>query len=69
MAFKRPKRCVKKRAGVRVFRTEGLHRPNGFYRNSQTRSEVNNGGHNQYFTNIENVGDLRKELSVPDSVF
>ena len=25
-------------------------------------SEVNNGGHSQYFTNVENIGDLGKEM-------
>ena len=28
------------------------------------QSEINNGGHGQYFTNIENSGDLQKEMSV-----
>lgn len=27
------------------------------------QSEVNNGGHDQYFTNVENTGDLKKEMS------
>ncbi len=27
------------------------------------QSEINNGGHSQYFTNIENCGDIEKELS------
>lgn len=27
------------------------------------QSEVNNGGHLQYFDNLENVGDLQKEVS------
>lgn len=27
------------------------------------QSEVNNGGHSQYFCNVENVGDLQKELT------
>lgn len=27
------------------------------------QSEVNNGGHLQYFDNLENVGDLQKEIS------
>lgn len=27
------------------------------------QSQVNNGGHDQYFTNVENVGDLKKEMS------
>ena len=27
------------------------------------QSEVNNGGHDQYFTNVENIGDIKKELS------
>jgi hypothetical protein len=26
------------------------------------QSEVNNGGHDQYFTNVENTGDLQKEM-------
>ena len=32
------------------------------------QSEINNGGHDQYFFNIENTGDLKKELAVLDSV-
>lgn len=28
------------------------------------QSEINNGGHDQYFLNIENTGDLQKEMSV-----
>ncbi len=28
------------------------------------QSEINNGGHFQYFTNIENCGDIENELSV-----
>ena len=28
------------------------------------QSEVNNGGHDQYFTNVENTGNLQEELSV-----
>lgn len=27
------------------------------------QSEINNGGHDQYFTNVENTGDLQQELS------
>ncbi len=27
------------------------------------QSEINNGGHSQYFTNTENCGDIEKELS------
>ena len=27
------------------------------------QSEINNGGHAQYFTNVENVGDLQKDLA------
>ena len=27
------------------------------------QSEINNGGHLQYFDNIENIGDLKKEMS------
>ena len=27
------------------------------------QSEVNNGGHGQYFTNVENTGDLQKEMA------
>ncbi len=27
------------------------------------QSEINNGGHSQYFTNIENCGDIEKEMS------
>ena len=32
------------------------------------QSEVNNGGHDQYFTNIENVGDLEKEMSALERI-
>ncbi|MBQ3149785.1 MAG: DUF4375 domain-containing protein [Clostridia bacterium] len=32
------------------------------------QSEVNNGGHGQYFCNVENIGDLKKEMSVLSSV-
>lgn len=27
------------------------------------QSQVNNGGHDQYFTNVDNTGDLKKEMS------
>lgn len=32
------------------------------------QSEVNNGGHDQYFTNVENTGDLQKELSALEQI-
>ncbi len=32
------------------------------------QSEINNGGHDQYFTNIENTGDLQKEMSVLETI-
>ena len=32
------------------------------------QSEINNGGHGQYFTNIENSGDLQKEMSVLETI-
>ena len=32
------------------------------------QSEVNNGGHDQYFLNVENTGDLQKEMSVLETV-
>lgn len=32
------------------------------------QSEINNGGHDQYFTNVENTGDLRKEMSVLEQI-
>ena len=32
------------------------------------QSEVDNGGHDQYFFNIENIGDLQKEMAVLDTV-
>ena len=32
------------------------------------QSEINNGGHCQYFTNIENTGDLQKEMSVLETI-
>lgn len=28
------------------------------------QSEINNGGHDQYFVNVENTSDLRKEIAV-----
>ena len=32
------------------------------------QSEVNNGGHDQYFTNVENTGDLQKEMTVLEAI-
>ena len=32
------------------------------------QSEVYNGGHYQYFTNVENVGDLQKEMSALERI-
>ncbi len=32
------------------------------------QSEVNNGGHSQYFTNVENVGDIQKEMSALETI-
>ena len=32
------------------------------------QSEISNGGHDQYFTNVENTGDLQKEISELDTV-
>ena len=32
------------------------------------QSEINNGGHDQYFFNVGNTGDLQKEMSVLESV-
>ena len=32
------------------------------------QSEINNGGHDQYFTNVENTGDLQKEMIVLETV-
>ena len=32
------------------------------------QSEINNGGHNQYFTNVENTGDLQKEMMTLETV-
>jgi len=32
------------------------------------QSEINNGGHDQYFTNVENVGDLKKEMSALEQI-
>ncbi len=32
------------------------------------QSEVNNGGHDQYFTNVENVSDLQKEMSALETI-
>ena len=32
------------------------------------QSEINNGGHDQYFTNVENTGDLQKEMSALETI-
>ncbi|MDD6221089.1 MAG: DUF4375 domain-containing protein [Clostridia bacterium] len=32
------------------------------------QSEINNGGHGQYFCNVENTGDLKKEMSVLSNI-
>lgn len=32
------------------------------------QSEINNGGHGQYFTNVENTGDLQKEMSELETI-
>lgn len=32
------------------------------------QGEINNGGHDQYFTNVENIGDLQKEMSVLETI-
>ena len=32
------------------------------------QSQVNNGGHYQYFTNVENTGDLSKEISALEQI-
>ena len=32
------------------------------------QSEVNNGGHAQYFDNVENIGDLQKEISALEQI-
>lgn len=32
------------------------------------QSEVNNGGHEQYFYNVENTGDLKAEMSILETV-
>jgi hypothetical protein len=32
------------------------------------QSEINNGGHDQYFTNVENTGDLIKEMSALEQI-
>ena len=32
------------------------------------QSEINNGGHDQYFTNVENTGDLQKEMSALENI-
>ena len=32
------------------------------------QSEINNGGHSQYFTNVENTGDLQKEMSALEQI-
>jgi len=32
------------------------------------QSQVNNGGHDQYFTNVENTGDLQNEMSALEQI-
>ena len=32
------------------------------------QGEINNGGHSQYFTNVENTSDLQKEMSVLETI-
>ena len=32
------------------------------------QSEINNGGHDQYFFNVENTGDLQKEMEALETV-
>lgn len=32
------------------------------------QSEVGNGGHNQYFYNMENIGDLKKEMAALNTI-
>ena len=32
------------------------------------QSEINNGGHGQYFANVENTGDLQKEMMALETV-
>lgn len=32
------------------------------------QSEINNGGHDQYFVNVENTGDLQKEMSALEKI-
>ena len=32
------------------------------------QSQVNNGGHDQYFINVENTGDLQKEMSALEQI-
>ena len=32
------------------------------------QSEINNGGHDQYFFNVENTGDLQKEMETLETV-
>ena len=32
------------------------------------QSEINNGGHDQYFFNVENTGDLKKEMSALEQI-
>ena len=32
------------------------------------QGEVNNGGHSQYFTNVENITDLQQEISILETI-
>ena len=32
------------------------------------QSEINNGGHSQYFTNVENTGDIKKDMSALEAI-
>ena len=32
------------------------------------QGEINNGGHDQYFTNVENTGDLQKDMTALETI-
>ena len=32
------------------------------------QSEINNGGHSQYFSNVENTGDIQKDMSALETI-
>ena len=65
--FKRKNKVVLSEEALKWNKMWGLwaeERAESPYRELMTyHSEINNGGHWQYFTNVENVGNLQEEMS------